>query len=113
MNYCLFRTNKMDKKHMQAAIKKGLLASPKYIPTWYVYDVVGSDAYKQGSKITPDYYLFKSDMAIISTYIEVNTLYFRKMSHHSFCKLIRMVTNLIPCQQIFLKFIRDKNTFKL
>ncbi|XP_033755095.1 histidine N-alpha-methyltransferase-like isoform X2 [Pecten maximus] len=67
------RANTQTKK-MEDAIRQSLVraltSSPKHIPTWYNYDDVGSELQFQCTTDIPDYYLCKSDRALLENRIQ-------------------------------------------
>ena len=46
-----------------AAVREGLSASPKRLPSWLFYDQVGSELFEQITDL-PEYYLTRAERAI-------------------------------------------------
>ncbi|XP_060080659.1 histidine N-alpha-methyltransferase-like [Ylistrum balloti] len=55
---------------LKQSLLRGLTSSPKYIPTWYNYDDVGSELQYQCTTDIPDYYLCKSDRSLLEHRIQ-------------------------------------------
>lgn len=60
----------MDQKQITETIKKGLLATPKYLPTWYLYDDIGSVLFAHVASHSPYFYCHSSEMTTIKSYVE-------------------------------------------
>ncbi|OWF56495.1 Histidine-specific methyltransferase EgtD [Mizuhopecten yessoensis] len=55
---------------LRQTLVRGLTSSPKYIPTWYNYDDVGSELQQQCTTDIPDYYLCTSDRYLLQHRIQ-------------------------------------------
>ncbi|OWF48188.1 Histidine-specific methyltransferase EgtD [Mizuhopecten yessoensis] len=51
--------------HLKQSLVAGLTSSPKYIPSWYNYDNVGSKLQHEGCELNQDYYLTRSTISVL------------------------------------------------
>ncbi len=52
---------------MALAAREGLSATPKHLPSWLLYDQIGSDLFEQITEL-PEYYLTRTERSILEVY---------------------------------------------
>jgi dimethylhistidine N-methyltransferase len=52
---------------MALAVREGLSATPKRLPSWLLYDQIGSDLFEQITEL-PEYYLTRTERSILEMY---------------------------------------------
>src|SRR5271168_3703995 len=52
---------------MALAVREGLSATPKHLPSWLLYDEVGSELFEQITEL-PEYYLTRTERCILERY---------------------------------------------